>query len=78
MPRSKIAQKYFWDVDFETLERKTCNPFMVERILEYGDEEAIKWLKKKCSAAMIREVISSSRRLSPRSRSYWKLVLLHS
>ena len=41
-----FLKKYFWDVDFLKLNRNSHSQFIIERVLEYGDERAVKWLFK--------------------------------
>jgi hypothetical protein len=38
----RFLKKYFWNVDFLKLDRKTHSQFIIERILEYGDEKTVK------------------------------------
>jgi len=71
----KIAQKYFWDVDFKKLDFKKSSSFVIERILEYGDKEAISWLLHHYNKKDVVNILNSSRRISNWSRSYWSLVL---
>ena len=39
-----FLQKYFWDVDFSKVDKKTHSQFIVERILEFGDQKSVKWM----------------------------------
>lgn len=71
----KIGQKYFWDVDFENLDYKKSAPFIIERILEYGDQEAANWMLKNYNRDDIFNTLNSSRRISSRSRTYWNLTI---
>ena len=71
----KFLQKYFWDVDFPKLEKKDYTLFIIERILEHGDEKAIKWLFQNFTKANIVKVLKRRRNLSPLSANYWSLVL---
>jgi len=38
----EFLKKYFWDVDFSKLDKEAYSQFIIERILEYGDQKAIK------------------------------------
>lgn len=69
-----FLKKYFWDVDFSKLDKKTYTSFIIERILEEGDEKAVNWLKKSYALALLRKTLASSRRISQRSANYWQLI----
>lgn len=71
----KFLKKYFWDTDFRKLNKKDHSYFIVERILEHGDEKAIKWMRHNFGLAEIRAVLTSSRNLSSRSANFWQLIL---
>jgi hypothetical protein len=55
-----IPRALFWDT---------------ERMLELGDDKAVKWLFSTYSRAEIKEVLATSRRISRKSANYWSLVL---
>ncbi len=67
--------KYFWDVKVESFNKKGNSTFTIERILEYGDSKAVNWLTNNFDLKAIKEVVSKSRRLSPKSANYWALIL---
>jgi len=48
--------------------------YTIARLLEYGDEKAIAWLRQTFSEAEIRQVVRTERRLSRRSANFWALV----
>ncbi len=71
----KELQRFFWDVDPGTLDTITDRRFVIERILEKGDDAATLWLREQYDEKELVEVVSDSRRLSPKSRNYWGLTL---
>jgi len=68
-----LAQ-YFWDVDFFALDTSEDQNFIIERILEGGNEPAVQWLRTKYQQQELASVVRESRRLSPKSRHYWGLI----
>lgn len=68
-----FLSKYFWDVDFKTLGANDTF-FMIERILEYGDERAMKWILDNFSKMQIKQVLSKRKSFSKRSANYWSLI----
>ena len=64
----------FWDTDLEEFKPKQYPDYAIFRVLEYGNEEALAWLRKTFSDAEIRRVLRAERRLSRRSANFWALV----
>ncbi|MCL5674322.1 MAG: hypothetical protein M1501_01080 [Candidatus Omnitrophica bacterium] len=61
MKPPKYLRKYFWNVYFEKLDSKKNYYTIIERILEYGDEKAIKWMFKTYPKDQIKEIVKTSR-----------------
>ena len=70
----KYLQKYFWDVEFKILDKKEDSFFIIERLLEFGDWQSIRWLRRIFSKEEIKEVIKKSRALSVRTCNLWSAV----
>ncbi|MEK7169578.1 MAG: hypothetical protein AAB377_02970 [Patescibacteria group bacterium] len=68
-------EKYFWDTNPDKLDFKTNKKYIIERILEMGDEEAVRRLFGIFSKKDILEVVGNNRRISPKSANYWRLLL---
>jgi len=67
----KFLKKYFWDVDFSRLDKKNYSQFIIERILEYGDERATEWMRKEFKLNEIKNVLQKSKSLSCKSANFW-------
>ena len=74
----KTLHRYFWDTKPAALDPKQHQRYIIERLLELGDEEAVKWLFRQFKREEIKDVLTKSRQLSPKSRSYWELTLTKS
>jgi len=70
----QFLKKYFWDVDFSKLDEEIHASFIIERILEEGDEKATRWMRDNFDLAQIKNVLYNSKNLSPRSANYWQLI----
>jgi len=66
-----FLKRYFWDVAFRQMDRDRSRPLIIERILEYGDPKAVRWLREHVEAMAIREVLQQSPNLSARSANFW-------
>lgn len=67
-------RRFFWDVDFENFDPQEYPRYTIFRLLEFGDERAITWLRSEFTKAQIEEVVRSESRLSARSAGFWALV----
>lgn len=65
--------RFFWDVDPKTLNVSRHSRFIIERILDVGDLDAFWWAQKQYPTALLIEVSLTSRRLSERSKQFWKI-----
>jgi len=70
----KFLKKYFWDVEFSKLNKTVHSQFIIERILEYGDEKAVKWLRENFSPQKIKNVLTTSKILSQKSANFWQII----
>ena len=70
----KFLKKYFWDVDFEKLDFRSYRQYVLGRILEYGDENAVSWLGKNFTKNEIADVLFRFRFVSPKSANFWAVV----
>lgn len=69
------AHRYFWDVDPLQLDLERDHRFIIERLLEKGNDESVRWLQSQYTEEDLKKVVASSNRLSPKSRNYWGLTL---
>lgn len=70
-----FLRKYFWDTDFNALDPARNSSYVIVRLLEHGDVQAIRWLSQHMSKRKMKEVIVRSRELSRRSANFWSLIL---
>lgn len=70
-----FLKKYFWDVKFEEIDKIKNSSFIIERILEYGNKKALRWLFENYSLNQIKDVVYKTRFLSPRSLFFWTFFL---
>jgi hypothetical protein len=68
-------REFFWDTDLAALDIRHHKTYIIERLLELGDERAVRWLFAAYSRPEIAEVVRKSRSLSKKSRSFWCLAL---
>jgi len=69
-----FLSKYFWDVDLKKFNIQAYSQDVLARLLEYGDERAIKWMKKNFTKHQIEDVLFHYRNISPQSANFWALI----
>ncbi len=67
-------QTLFWDTNVDNFDPLAFPTYTIGRILEYGNQDAIAWLKDTFSDTQIIDVVRTERRLSRRSANFWALV----
>ncbi|OHA19036.1 MAG: hypothetical protein A3C08_03560 [Candidatus Taylorbacteria bacterium RIFCSPHIGHO2_02_FULL_47_18] len=70
-----FRQSLFWDVDPKTIDIEKNARYIIERILDFGDDNEVRWMWNRYNHALIRDVVDRSRGLFPATRSFWNLML---
>lgn len=73
----EFLRPLFWDVHFDRLDWDTHREYVAGRILESGNWNAIRWLRKTWGDDALRAYLLSrkGRGLNPRQLRYWQVVL---
>jgi len=64
---SAVLYPILWDVDIDSIDIQKHKSFLIERILNYGDEDCYRWMFKTFTREEIMGVVKNSRRISPKS-----------
>jgi len=70
----EFLRKYFWDADFAKINPEKYPYYFIERILEYGDMAAVKWMMENFEISEIKETLLRKKGISRKSASYWALM----
>ncbi|MEM5811848.1 MAG: hypothetical protein QXG91_03885 [Candidatus Aenigmatarchaeota archaeon] len=70
----KLFKKYFWEVDLRDINLKKHQAYIIERLLEYGDEKAFKWLLKNFDLKEVLEIARKSKKISPKTKNFLNLI----
>ncbi len=66
--------RFFWDIDPVKFNPAEYPQYVIGRLLEFGDQEAVRWLRGNFTKEAIEHVVRIERRLSRRSATFWALV----
>ena len=67
-------QTLFWDVNLDTFAPEQYPDYTILRVLELGDDPAVKWMQRIFPETQIKRVLSTEHRLSRKSANFWALV----
>lgn len=65
-------EPFFWDVHLKEIDLEKNKRFVIERLLNEGDQHTLKWLFITYSIEEIRTTVCQSRALTLKTRIYWK------
>lgn len=72
----KFRQSLFWDVDPKTIDPQKHAKYIIERILEFGKDEDVRWMFHYYPREVIRDRVQNSRGvLHHKTKALWNLVL---
>jgi hypothetical protein len=63
----------FWDIDAGSLSPEVHWFFIIERILEFGDIDDLRWMKENFTPEQIKDTVKKSRVLTQRSLAFCKV-----
>lgn len=73
-PSTGLRQSLFWDVDPKTIDLECHAQYVIERVLDFGNDDEVRWLWRTYSKRKIRNVVQKSRVLHKQSRALWELL----
>ena len=71
----ELRQSLFWDVDPKKIDLDKNARYVIERVLDFGNDKETKWMYRTFSHALIREVLEHSRVLQPKTRVLWNELM---
>jgi hypothetical protein len=69
----EFVAQYLWDVPVSSLDPSEKYYFVIERILEYGDFEALEWMNNTYKKDQIEEVLITSKKISPKTGNFFAI-----
>ena len=71
----KLRPALFWDTDPDRINLKENARYVIERVLDFGTDEEVRWLWNFYDKTLIKEVVAASRALRPDTKALWTLML---
>ncbi len=71
----EFRQALFWDTDPKKIDVKKNAQYIIERIADLGNDKEARWVLDYYDGPFIKDIISKSRSLRPRTKNLWTLIL---
>ena len=71
----KFRQTLFWDVNPKNIDVKKNAQYIIERILDFGNDKEVKWLYNFYNKVLLKKVVAKSRSLRAETKNLWMLFL---
>ncbi len=71
----EFLRSYFWDVKFDLLDFKKSKNFILKRVLDRGNTEALIWVRQNYTNREIEKLVLTTRDISPKTANFWALFL---
>jgi len=69
----KSLHRYFWDIEAKKLNPQKRPQYVIQRLLEMGDQKAIRWLRKNFSKTQIITTLKERRGFSTKAVNFWSV-----
>lgn len=67
----KYLYRYFWDVDPKTVNPRKYSKYVINRLLNEGGPEAVRWVQRNFPKEIIIETLKTRRDFRLRIATYW-------
>lgn len=74
----KIPEKFrslFWDVDFDKFDPSKYPYQTIQRILDKGDLDSVRWARKSFGDNLIKKTLEINKDFNQRTGNFWRLFL---
>ncbi|MBM3209633.1 hypothetical protein FJZ40_05110 [Candidatus Shapirobacteria bacterium] len=71
----KFLYPFFWDINAKKLNPREKPYFVIQRLLDKGDQEAVRWVRRNFSSELIKETFQTMRDFSPQKGRFWSIFL---
>lgn len=71
---NKLSQNLFWDINFKNLDYQKDADFIIERVLNFGDEDDYKKIKKIYGLKKIRAIAKKINYINKKNINFWSII----
>ena len=70
----QFRQSLFWDANPTQIDPQRNATYIIERIMDFGNDEEVKWMRKEYPRDVLAKVANTSRVLYSSSKTLWTLL----
>lgn len=70
----EFRQSLFWDVDPKTIDPEKNAKYIIERIMDFGNDQEARWIYRRYPRSLLHDVTKKSRSLHPQTRVLWEAL----
>lgn len=70
----QFRQSLFWDTDPKKLDRNKNARYIIERIMDFGNDDEVRWMRKNYTKSLLATVSKTSKSLHNSSKTLWTLL----
>lgn len=74
MQRIPFRQSLFWDTDPKKLDTQKHAKYIIERIMDFGNEDEAGWMRRYYPKSLLAKVVKKSRVLGSSSKALWTVL----
>ncbi len=71
MQAINLRPSLFWDTDPKKLDLQKNAKYIIERIMDFGNEDEARWMRQYYPKSLLAEVVKTSRILGSSSKILW-------
>jgi len=71
----KFRQALFWDTNPKNINVKKNAQYIIERILDFGNDKEVNWLYHFYDTSLLKNTVAKSRSLTPETKNLWTMLL---
>lgn len=74
MPAIQFRQSLFWDTDPDKLDINKNAKYIIERIMDFGNDEEVRWMRQQYPKSLLAQIAQTSKQLHKSSKTLWTLL----
>lgn len=71
----RFRPSLFWDVDVKTIDPKKHAAYIIERVLDFGNDREARWMVHYYPIEFIKDTMRRSRVVLDQSKALWSMIL---
>lgn len=71
MQAINLRQSLFWDTNVKKLDPQKNAKYIIERIMDFGNDDEVRWMRRNYPNELIASVCNTSKQLHKSSRTLW-------